>query len=231
MKKLFLVIIASAIVAACDNESSRHAINLSYPLNGQYGVVYADQPEDTIIFNTFDSYRATTNETWISIDPGWAAVTIQNDYWNIWEIELPLTFKANTTGETRDGIISINNYGDDWNETISVAYLQLGWLNVSRPQPNYGTYSDFPRTATFELTDSAAQVSDTLEFTVHGDWTLTSNASFVAPEAASGSKGENKVALNVEKNDAASERSATLTLTSSGVETPIILKQQAKKEE
>jgi len=229
MRKIFFILLAVFALAACDKDTARHAINVTYP-NG-YGVVYADQKVDTIVFSTFDSYRATANASWIIIDPQWASSTIQNSYWNLWQGQLPLSFDANTTGNSRSAIVSINNYGDDWDETVSASYVQLGWLDVTRPQPVLESYSDYPLTATFELADSATQVTDTLEFTVYGDWTLTSNASFVTPEVTSGTKGENKVALKVTENTTASERNATITLGSSGVETSIVLKQEAKKEE
>ncbi len=231
MKKAFFVVLAVLTLAACDKESYRHAISVSRPYSGQYGVAYADQTLDSIVFETFDSYRASSNASWLTLDPQMAEQKIPNSYWNMWQIVLPFSLSPNTTNETRDAIVSVNNYGDDdWNQTVQVSYLQLGWLNITRPAAAFEAYTSFPRTAEFELTDSATQAADSLVFSVYADWTLSCTSSFVHLATTSGKAGKNVVNLTLDANEGTADRTDTIKLVSNGVTTPIALKQTGKKE-
>ncbi|MCD8305015.1 MAG: hypothetical protein LUC86_09375 [Prevotellaceae bacterium] len=238
MRKAFILLAAAGLLASCDKESYRHAISMSNPYPGTYGAMYADQPKDTIVFTTFDSYRATTTDTWITIDPGLAEMEIENSYYGYYQIGIPVTFEPNTTGETRVGEISIYNYGpNDWSATATASYLQLGWLNVTRPQPSYEYNSSlgYPQMATFELTDTAMQVTDTLTFVVYGDWELSlpeeqESEVFVTLLSASGQAGSVKAPIALEENATKEERRNTINLTSRGVTTPLVIKQEAQEE-
>ncbi|MCD8266393.1 MAG: hypothetical protein LUC33_04480 [Prevotellaceae bacterium] len=238
MRKAFILLAAAGLLASCDKESYRHAISMTHPNPGTYGAMYADQPMDTIVFTTFDSYKATTNDTWITLDPELAAQEIANLYDGYYEIGIPVTFEPNTTGETRVGEISIYNYGDDdWSATVTASYLQLGWLNVTRPQAAYDYNSSlgYPQTATFELTDTATQVADTLAFVVYGDWELSlpeeqESEVFVTLLQASGKAGSVKAPIALEENATKEERQNTVSLTSRGVTTTLVIKQEAQEE-
>ncbi len=240
MKKTLLLLLSVALLAACDKENSNHTIFFSYPA-GAYGVAYADQETDSVVIVTFDSYQASTDVDWITIDPDLEYMKIQNSYWYMWEIPIPLTFDANTTGETRMGIISIHNFGDGWDRTVQTLFLQMGWLNITHPAPTYQYYTvqnsdtipaNYPMTATFELTDTATQVRDSLTFIAYDDWTVTCKSDFVKLENATGSAGECKVDITlVDANETAAERTAELILTSRGVSSTIKLTQTPEPEE
>ncbi len=224
---------AMMLLASCDKESYRHSISLGYPTPGAYGCVYADQPQDSVVFYTFDSYRATTNASWVSIASGMEAITIENSYWYMVAVSIPLLFEPNTDGRTRECAISIYNYGaDNWATTITASFLQLGWLNITNASVTYEEYSStsYPLTATFELSDSALQVTDSLAFTVYGDWEIEYEPGFINIEQTSGSAGHNVVPIVVAANEETGERSADITLRSSGVETTVKLTQSGKKE-
>ena len=232
MKKAFAFMAFVMMLTACDKETYRHAISVLRPSSGRYGVAYADQPSDSIVFSTFDSYRAIVGSApWLTIDPQMAQCEIPNNYWYCWEVVLPLDLQPNTSGETRDAVVSINTYGaDDWNQTVQVGYLQLGWLNVTRPVANVGTYTSFPRKADFLLTDSATQVADSLVFSVYGDWSVSTTSTFIHLAQTEGVKGNNVVHFTLDVNEDTSDRNDTIKLTSRGVTTPIAIKQTGKKE-
>lgn len=206
-------------------------VSLLRPASGQYAVLYADQVVDSVMFATFDSYRTFTNEAWITIDSKWASQSITNSYWGYWQVAVPLTFTPNTTGETRLGQVAVNSYGDDnWNQTVTAAFLQLGWLNVVRPAAVYPTYTDYPRKASFTQKDSATQVTDSLMFCVYDDWTLTTDASYIHLAITSGSKGSHTVRYTLDANDASEDREASVNLVCNGVTQPIRIQQKGRKQ-
>ncbi len=230
MKQLPLLLTLCAALAACSKESYRHAIALAYPTPGQYGLVYADQTEDSIVFDTFDSYDTYTSADWLAIDEQWGTMTIQNSYYYQWEVSVPLTFEPNTTGETREAVVYVHNYGTDWDQTISASFIQASWLNITRPEPAYPSYTYYPSYATFAIADSATWEVDSISFTAYGDWTLQTTADFVALGAASGKAGAQVVALALEPNNDEADRQAEITLTSNGVSNIITLTQYGATE-
>ncbi|MCD8302101.1 MAG: hypothetical protein LUC44_03675 [Prevotellaceae bacterium] len=230
MRKIIFLSLAVACLASCDKESYRHSIAQVYPTPGTYGSLFADQLKDSIAFTTFDSYQITTNDSWVTIDPDLAYMKIENSYWYEWYMSVPVTFEANATGETRDCMISVYNYGpDDWSATMTISFLQFGWHNISRPTPAYEYGSNtYPVRATFSLTDSATQVVDTLAFTAYNDWTLAcDDSTFVHLQSTSGSAGSNHAPITLSPNEESADRSAVISLTSSGVTTEITLTQTA----
>ncbi len=229
MKKLFYCAALALALVACDDEQSRHQITVVYPSNNGYGVGYADQTLDSIVLYTFDSYKCTVTQgdDWFTLDDNWKQATIQNSYYNMFVASIPVYMETNTTDTSRVAYVNINNYGDDWNETVGLGYVQLGWLNVTRPTPQYVYLDYIPNQAVFAMSDSADVTVDSIAFTVEGNWTLESDASFVTPAASSGSAGEQVVRLSLSENNTSATRSATLTLTSNGVSTPITLVQGA----
>ncbi len=230
-KTLFPLLCVAVALASCNKESYRHNIYITYPA-ANISEFYADQTQDSIVFATFDSYKASASADWVTIDPDMASGDIPNAYYYMVEVSIPLTFEPNTEGKTRECRVDIYNYGEnDWAETVSAVFRQLGWLNITNATITYGEYTDtassysYPQTATFELSDSATQVADTLEFTVYGDWTLGHEADFFSIETTSGNAGHNVVPIVLQTNGEEGERSADIVLTSRGVATTVRLTQ------
>ncbi len=237
MKKTLFLLLAVATFVACNEDSYRHEMTLTHPTQGSLGAyVYADQPKDSVVFLTFDSYQATSQNSWITVDPDLAAMKIENSYWAIWQIAIPLTFEPNTSGETRYGTVSIRNYGDDWNVTVTAGYLQLGWHQVTSGNEVVDTYtevynSSYPTTAHYAMSEAAGQVSDTLSFTVYDTWELEYDPQFLTLETTEGGAGHNVVNMTLEENESSEDRSAEIFLKSSGATTKITLTQRGVVEE
>ncbi len=227
MKKTALPLLAVALIAACsqglvscDKDDYRHAITLTYPPSGTFGTLWADQPGDSVSFNTFDSYEVSSQESWITITPSQAKGTINNTYYDMWAVCVTFSAEPNTTGKTRVGTVDIYNYGDDWEQTITASYLQYGWLNVTRPTGQYTLSQErYRETASFELTDSAMQVTDTITFTVYGNWTMECSSDFVTLGRTEGGEGSFIVPLTLEPNETKAPRTATISLTSTPTST------------
>ncbi len=221
---------------ACDNDSYRHEITLSHPPMGTLGIyVYADQPKDSVVFATFDSYQATSDVNWITVDPERASMKIENSYWTMWGVTIPLTFEPNTTGVTRYGAVNVRNYGDDWDVTVTAGYLQLGWHDVTSGSIVYETEaslygSTYPLTASYKMTANANQVTDTLSFTVYNTWELECESDFVKVGTLSGEEGHNVVTLTFNENESEEDRTADIFLKSSGATTKITLTQNGAEE-
>ncbi len=234
MKKIFICACLALALAACDDDSERHQISVVYPENNGVGNVYADQTLDSIIIWTFDSYKCTVvqGESWMTIDSEMKQQTIPNSYYNMYAVTIPVYFSTNDTDSTRLGYVSINNYGDDWNETVYTGFLQFGWLNITRPTAKYVYDSNYmPTQGVFAMADSAYALTDSIAFTVHDKWTLRTEDTFVSLADTSGNSGENVAHFSLAANNSTESRSATLTLTSNGISTPITIVQSGKSEE
>ncbi len=228
------VAIAMALVA-CDKENSRHEIVIAHPGGGSYGLLYADQTKDSVVFYTFDSYKATVMEgrDWTTLDKNMEKADIENIYNALFHVSIPVTFAVNTTGESRMNHIVINNYGDGWNESVSTGFMQVGWLNVTRPMPVVTESNQLNYKATFDLKKDAKETLDSICFYVNGDWSMSVDKSFVTLSQTTGMGGNNlqNVKLTLLPNEASESRQATIILESSGVKTPITVTQEAAKKE
>ena len=228
MKKyLFTAVAASLmILAGCNKESYYHEMSILRP--GQVAVTFADQPMDTLIFRTTDSFTISSNADWLSVPDSMKAGDIQNYYRYMWQVVSAVLLKPNTTGEMRTGQLSIHTWGDDWDKTNTATFQQVPWLNIVRPVPAYSYKNNVITGAFFIAEDSATQVTDTLQFQVYGDWTLT-DGKFVHPKVMSGEAGTISVAVDIDPKTDSAERRDSLTLTSCGVTTGIVFKQEKNK--
>lgn len=233
MKKLFYGVALALTFVACNKETSQHQIAVLHPSYNGMGAVYADHTQDSIVLMTFDSYRTTVREggDWLTLDPVMKEQEVKYSYENRYVFTIPVEMSVNTTGDARDAIVDINNYGQDWNWTVNTGFRQYGWLDISLPTPSYYTTDDNHRRALFELTDSAAQVADSISFRTEKAWTLTSKQNLVTMDRAAGEGSEDYtlVRLTLTPNLTREERIDTLLLQSSGVTTPIFVRQAAVK--
>ena len=231
MKKYLFTAVAVGLmlIAGCTKESYYHSVAVLYPSQGTLALSYADQPTDTLVFVTTDNFSISPNADWLAVPDSMKEGRIENYYRNVWQVTSVVLLSPNTTGQIRTGNLSIHTWGnDDWNQTASATYQQLPWLNVSRPVPAYAYTENRITGAAFVATDSATQVTDTLQFQVHGNWTL-SDGVFVHPKELSGEAGTVTVAVDIDPKTDPAERRDSLTLTCRGVTTGIVFKQEENK--
>ncbi len=229
MRKLLLplVLVTTVLLGSCNKESYYHTMSLQYP--DRVSIVYADQTRDSVAFWTTDNFQIVSGAEWLVVPDSMKQGYIQNQYRYVWSVVSLLIVEPNVTGHSRTAQLSIHCMGnDEWNQTATVTYRQLHWLDITSPSPNYAYNDGVITDAAFQLTDSATQVSDSLCFRVHGNWELT-DGSFVHPVVQSGEAGRQTVALTLDANPSTDERQEKIVLTSNGVSTPVTIKQTGRK--
>lgn len=233
MNRFYLICVSVACLSffsSCNkSDSDNHCLDVVYP--SPYKLLYADQVEDSLIFKTFDSYEAISNQPdWITITAG-NSHNISYDPTNQYYLKILLTFTPNLTGETRTGIVQINSY----EYSTAGVYYQTGYLNINNPAPKLEYANSkyiIPASASFELQVAGESETDSICFTVSQSWTLNfaenADRSWATIENVSGQKGHNNVKLTFTPNtDTRNERTTTLILKSSGVSNLITVKQLA----
>ena len=150
---------------------------------------------------------------------------------------LDFALQPNQTGRLRTNRIAVvSSYGKVG--TVSQVLVQYPHLNIQYPDGVIsGSGSDYA--CKYSLSIAAAGVAPSgskpyVKFIVYtDDARLSSSADWLVPAETSGfNKYEAvKVELNAEANPGTEERTATLTLTSNGVSTPITISQLGQKEE
>lgn len=217
------------------SETENHGFALVYPgISGSF--LFADQVEDSLKFQTFDSYEAYPyNADWITITAG-ASYDVSYNPYNLYTFKALLELKPNTTGKTRYGQVRVNNYGN----TYGPLYFQYGFLNINNPVPT-PHYSDelggtIPESATFELKVAADATTDSICFTVANPWTLEfsegADQTWLTLDKTSGEKDHNNVTIRFTQNtDVVNDRSTSVVLKSGEVSNVITVKQLKKVEE
>jgi hypothetical protein len=218
------------------NENENHGMSIVYPENF-YSVSYADEVNDSLVFETFDSYVATPYEAdWITITAG-ASYDVTYSPYNLYTFKSLLAFTPNTTGKTRYGRVLVKGYDGG---TTAPFYFQLGFLNINNPVPTF-QYSDelgdfIPESASFDLQVAADATTDSICFTVANPWTLTfsegADQTWLTLDKTSGEKNHNNVTIRLTPNtDKDNARSTSLVLKSGEVTNTINVKQLAAKKE
>ncbi len=228
MKKLFYCVAIALAFMSCAKDMENHAIFVDRP-SSAITYCYADAMEDSIVFRTFDSYKATSDQPWLKLDAKMAQATLPNTYYNMYIVPIPFTVQSNTTDSTRIGYITVHNFGKDWDQKAGIGFVQYGWLNVMRPAPDFTYSGGIARKADFLLQDSATQQLDSIAFNVQREWTLSGTSDFVTPQQKEGKGGTHVVYLSLTPNTTGQERTATFYLESSEAKTPIVIKQKSVK--
>ncbi|GAY29995.1 kinase suppressor of Ras 2-like [Prevotella sp. MGM2] len=143
---------------------------------------------------------------------------------------MTITNEVNTSGARRVGYIQVKTFTD-----LGMRVVQNGWLNISSPEPMYSTtpednMDNLPANKVYFLLNAQAKTDTAIVFTVYQDnATLSSSETWAVPETTTFSAGRHNVRISLEPNPTTSSRTATLTLTSAGVNTPISIIQSAKE--
>jgi len=233
MKKYLIpsLLCTIALATSCGDTSYEHHQTTFYPLRSEGMILYADQEKDTTHIISYDSWTASVSDSWLSVSPTEGKVTA-NAYA---DTKLIVTAQPNTTGAVRSSYLIVNAY-----DQVAMPVRQYYWLNITRPAAiitstdvttSKATESDYYAsiTATFPMNVTAAAADTSVVFTVYRDKaTLVPTDSWIKPEESTFAVGQHTVKLALEANTTAESRTGTLTLTSGGISTPIIIVQAAK---
>lgn len=214
-------------LTSCFENSGDHLTQIFYPETGRK-TLYADQIKDSLIFVTFDDWKLDTVYSQLS-DNQKLKLTLnaddlsgsvpQNHYVRRC---VEFTFSPNTSDTIRAVAFNLNSYTFE----VGAVYEQVHFHNIERP---------LRRNYEFLLTDTAEAAVDSVIFEAYTDWTLkvkdAEQNNWISVANPSGTKGNNIVRLNLQKNTSNANRSAILLLTSdNNAQTEIRLTQQKAKE-
>ena len=220
MKKSIATLISCAALVLTSCGESNYELHQTFfsPLKHNGMEFFADQQSDTIHLLSLDSWTLASTDSWMRVTP--TSLTIPQ--YKSADTRLDITTDINTTGSTRIAYINVSSV-----VSPSMPVIQRAWLNITQPMPFY-TNTDKVQTtkATFPLMLKAAANDTTIIFKVYQDGaTLSSSAEWITPEATTFNKGLHKIKVNYTGNNTNAKRNATLTLTSAGVSTDIIVSQ------
>ena len=218
---------------SCNSDSEMHSVRLIYPsinsnyLSQGYQPVFADQTEDTLAFVSTEAWELESSDNnWLHVpeDIQKYSQVKQN---SIYEVSGMVTFEINTTGRKRTGFVHVlaGEY------RIAAGYLQLPYLNVSRPMRimNGSDLIVSDNDALITISDSCNVLKDSIIFTAYKDWTLTVNSGeWLKLEKTAGQTGTHKVMLDIQPNESFTDRTDTIYLTSAGITDAIPFRQIAK---
>ena len=241
MNKVKTLLLASSLlslIASCVHDPERHELT---PIPSPF-IHYADETTDSLRFYTFDSWTATSQNEWITIESD-SQIDINYDFTRRYLCRVFVAFEPNTTGKTRVGSVFVKSY----DYSYSSPFVQLGLLNVTHPVFTVDTLNTddswldeqarIPEVAHFELIDSAHWTRDSICFTVQRNWSLVpvgeTPPDWLTLDKTADLRGTHTVYLTLTENtDTENGREATLRLTSGKVSNDILVRQlPAKKQE
>lgn len=229
MKKVcYLCAIAAALLlfASCHKDPENHTLFVVYPNPSQPldGWLYADEELDSIVFETFDSYKTFSMADWITVTAG-ESYDVDYDYRNLYAFTTLVSFKPNTTGKTRRGVVRIDSY----DYSSAAVFLQLGYMDIYHPMPIQTAVAD---SVSFDLYVNFLATEDSISFNVSKPWTLSyaenADQSWAVFDKAQGVAGNNKITLTLTPNtDTEKGRVTVLALQCGEVINLINIKQEA----
>lgn len=239
IKAILAAASAALLLASCDNDGGEYHTTYFYPMDTNAITSYADQTLDSTRVVSTDSWTLNNATDWCTITCDGKStpltVTIPQGY--MMSSLLLFNLTPNTTGSIRTNRIDIvSTYGKIG--TISKSVAQYPFLNITTPAvkatTDNSTAGASTTTYTFNLNITAAGktssgATPTIAFTVYSnDATLTTtDDSWITLSKTSGftRASAQSVEITASTNTTGAERTATLTLTSNGVSTPITITQ------
>lgn len=234
IKTFFSILAAIILFVSCDDSTNEYYTTYFYPNTTKGIETYADQTTDTTVVVSTNSWSLTNNCDWCTVSCDGQTSPIQMDVPEgyIKTMRVDFTLRPNTTGEVRTNAITVtSSYNKIGN--ITTYLVQYPYLHISNPSVLSAT-KDNVTTYTFTLTVPAnGKLSDdskpSISFLVYSnDATLeSSDTSWLIPARTKGflANTAQNVELDIAANTTGEERTATLTLTSNDVSTPITIKQ------
>lgn len=224
MRKILLFALTAVLTTSCIEDAEYHQIYVGGK-NGSNFLVYADQTADTLYIQTYDSWRASYEATWLTLSHKSEEITDGAFHTCI----VPMTFQLNDTGVGRHAKVHIDSY-----YVAQADVYQYPWLNVIKPagvSPT-GQSADFEKYhVTFQKELKANQTSTPVEFTLYQDGgTIYDDADWLTLSSEEvGKAGTYRLVATLTPNTTGAARTATIRLTSAGITTPIIITQTAEQ--
>lgn len=200
------------LTSCFENTGNHHTAILYPPPPTGIKILYADQTFDSLVFETIDSWKLDTTynnipqdgKLFFSIDPKDFSGNEDSKYFVRKSIKLEFT--PNTTDTYKTAVLNIKAYGGNF----SAVYKQMHFHDIERPRRlNYE----------FLLTDTAGTTMDSIIFKAYDNWSMkikdAEQKSWIRIANPEGSKGNQVVKINMDKNETQSNRDATIILTSS----------------
>lgn len=226
MKKSFTLASLSTLfllMASCGVGENEYHHTAFYP-DGAYGrLLYADQTRDTLHVLSYDPWTASAIGTWFTISP--ESQSIPPGQGTLTPIYI--TAQPNTTGIVRSGRIQVSGYSQ-----ISTSVTQVYWHDILNPTPVIEQKNGMESEVTCKVSTELAAADERLPlvFRTYADVaTLTTDAAWITIPDTVFHTGYHTYAPTVQKNPGTEARTATLTLTSAGISTPITVTQQGKR--
>ena len=232
MKKIaLLATVVAALFTSC-SESGEYEFHQTYftPQEPNGKILYADQVSDSTRVISYDPWTASAyfnngTDAWFSITPTECNFTAGEQFASM---RINIQGAVNNTGKIRSGHIVVKSY-----DTVGMLVRQTTWLNIIRPFGEVENYDatgnllpEEDRKMTFAGSTIATENQFEIEFAVYADGaTLSSDAEWLVPETTTFNAGKHVVAIVAQENLATQPRTATLTLTSNGISTPITITQ------
>lgn len=212
-----LAIAASTLATSCTENEELGQYSAYFMPTRPAGIeLYADQTRDsTTIVSTISwdiTTQATTGEDgWLRFSPGKADVVPNGQLFQ----RVNITAEANTTGYIRESLMKVNLHTDRI-DGIAMPIRQLGWMDITVPQPRFTTDDKATMQPIFESTLKASDINATMVCHIFTMATLKSDAEWlVIPEELQSIRGGDRTLIfSVEPNHTGTERTAHVTLTS-----------------
>lgn len=230
MKKVSSLLLSAIALcfAACSESSYEYHETYFYPQQPGGKTMYADQTLDSTRVISYDSWTLQSSADWLTLTP--TEQHIPGGYGMNVLVKLMAT--PNTTGATRHSVMQLSSF-----DPLAMDVYQTSWLNILWPSASYttkpGAGNDgspigmMDKEASFAGTISADTTSMKVKFRVYADGAkLVSDAAWLVQKDTTYAAGTHEALLAVEPNASATPRTATLTLTSNGVSTPIKITQK-----
>ena len=139
------------------------------------------------------SWKATSNSSWVSVNPASATVGISEQK----NTSLSLSVEANSTTSVRSAVVTV--YNDEYGITRTITVNQSA---ITSPYINVASSVNITR---------AEAASSTIDISSNIDWNVKSDQSWLTVKKASGT-GNEGIAVSYTKNDTGVDRTATLTV-------------------
>lgn len=186
------------------------------PMRPQGIELYADQTLDSTTIVSTVSWDITTQKVvgedgWFTVSPDKAQVVPNGQLYQ----RVKISAQPNTTGYIRESIMGVNLQTDRI-DGIGMAVRQLGWMNITVPEPRFTTDDKANMKPVFERTLKATDVNAEMVCHIFATTTLESDAEWLAipDEIKSIERGDRTLLFTVQPNKTGGKRKANVTLTS-----------------